>query len=226
MNNTTAQTTQRNWQEIIDNLFRFSEIERDKPLNFYHTFLETAESLQALEQNNGTEAEKEAFFKEVQKIYSYFEKQEQSIRENRQLEQQFKDYSKLGINFDDLINKQDEQLKQIARLKDQLKKAENLSRIPKTPLTTLAGLETLLTNSKAESLEINKQEAAFYFSVNLQIAEQIPFIYNCIRERANDGLELNAGIETLIELHKAYNRHISEQFSQLENIIFDEGDLC
>lgn len=226
MNNTTAQTTQRNWQEIIANLLRFCEMERDRPLNFYHTFLQTAESLQALEQNGGSEAEKEAFFNNVLKNYDYFEQNEQSLKENRRLETQFKTYSKLGVNFADLINQQAEQLAQIEKLKEQLKKAENLSRTPQTPLTTLAGLELLSTSSKAEHQPIDKQEAFFYFSVNLQIAEQIPFIYDCVRETANNGQELNAGIETLIELNKAYNRHISEQFNRLESIVFDKGELC
>lgn len=226
MNNTTAQTTQRNWQEIIANLLKFSEMERDRPLNFYHTFLQTAESLQALEQNNGTEAEKEAFFSTVLKNYDYFEQNEQRLKENRRLEDQFKGYSKLGINFSDLLNKQAEQLKEIEKLKEQLKQAENLSRIPKIPLTTLAGLELLSAASKAENKPIDKQEVFFYFSVNLQIAEQIPFIYDCVRETAHNGQELNTGIETMIELQKAYNRHIAEQFEQLESVIFDKGDLC
>lgn len=226
MNNTTAQTTQRNWQEIIANLLKFSEMERDRPLNFYHTFLQTAESLQALEQNNGTEAEKEAFFSTVLKNYDYFEQNEQRLKEIRRLEDQFKGYSKLGINFSDLLNKQAEQLKEIEKLKEQLKQAENLSRIPKIPLTTLAGLELLSTASKAENKPIDKQEAFFYFSVNLQIAEQIPFIYDCVKQTANDGQELTTGIETMIELQKAYNRHIAEQFEQLESVIFDKGDLC
>ncbi|HHW7519189.1 TPA: hypothetical protein ACU18R_000719 [Mannheimia haemolytica] len=233
MNNTTGQATQRNWQEIIANLQRFSEMERDRPQNFYCSFLDTAKNLRALEQNSGTEAEKEAFFKEVQEIYDYWKQNEQAIRKNRKLEATFKGLAKMGIDYQYLLNAQAENLKQIEQLEEQLKKAElqliakeNLRKSPKKPLTTLAGLELLSTSSKAENTPIDKQEAFFYFSVNLQIAEQIPFIYDCVREFANDGQELNAGIETMIELQKAYNRHIAEQFEQLESLVFDKGDLC
>ncbi|HGO5816374.1 TPA: hypothetical protein ACK3JZ_000084 [Mannheimia haemolytica] len=221
MRNSTS-TTPRNWQEIIANLQRFSKMERDRPQNFYYTFLHTAENLQALEQNNASEAEKEAFFKEAEKIYVYFEQHENTIKENRRQEEQFKTYSKLGVNFADLINKQAERLEEIEKLKEKLEQAENLIRTPKIPLTTLAGLELLSTASKAENKPIDKQDAFFYFSVNLQIAEQIPFIYDCVRETASNGQELNTGIETLIELHKSYSKHVSEQFSRLEEIIFDK----
>ncbi|MEE3731862.1 Uncharacterised protein [Mannheimia haemolytica] len=223
----------RNWQEIIANLQRFSEMERDRPQNFYRSFLDTAKNLRALEQNSGTEAEKEAFFKEVQEIYDYWKQNEQAIRKNRKLEATFKGLAKMGIDYQYLLDAQAENLKQIEQLEEQLKKAElqliakeNLRKSPKKPLTTLAGLELLSTSSKAENTPIDKQEAFFYFSVNLQIAEQIPFIYDCVREFANDGQELNAGIETMIELQKAYNRHIAEQFEQLESLVFDKGDLC
>ncbi len=62
MNNTTGQATQRNWQEIIANLQRLSEsgestIEIAKR---YEAFSKTAEQIQALVNNNGSE-EKEAF---------------------------------------------------------------------------------------------------------------------------------------------------------------------
>lgn len=71
MNNTTAQTTQRNWQEIIANLQRLSEsgestIEIAKR---YEAFSKTAEQIQALVNNNGSEAEKEAFFAPVERFY-------------------------------------------------------------------------------------------------------------------------------------------------------------
>lgn len=61
----------RNWQEIIANLLRLSEsgestIEIAKR---YEDFSKTAEQLQALMNNNGTEAEKEAFFAPVERFY-------------------------------------------------------------------------------------------------------------------------------------------------------------
>lgn len=71
MNNTTGQATQRNWQEIIANLQRLSEsgestIEIAKR---YEAFSKTAEQIQALVNNNGSEAEKEAFFAPVERFY-------------------------------------------------------------------------------------------------------------------------------------------------------------
>lgn len=71
MNNTTAQTTQRNWQEIIANLQRLSESGENtiEIAKRYEAFSKTAKKIQALVNNNGTEAEKEAFFAPVERFY-------------------------------------------------------------------------------------------------------------------------------------------------------------
>ncbi|MEG9530167.1 hypothetical protein [Mannheimia indoligenes] len=74
MNNTTAQTTQRNWQEIIANLQEINETGQGtiEMARLYEDVFKTAEQLQALMNNNGTEAEKEAFFAPIEGFYIRF----------------------------------------------------------------------------------------------------------------------------------------------------------
>ncbi|MGX3020493.1 hypothetical protein [Ursidibacter sp. B-7004-1] len=97
---------------------------------------------------------------------------------------------------------------------------------PIPALDDCCGYESLTVIEQTENREFTDQERFFFFGVNLEISRTIPFIYDCIREQAPSWQALNAGIEAMIELHKAYNRHIEEQFSRFERDILKGGDVC
>lgn len=87
---------------------------------------------------------------------------------------------------------------------------------PIPALDDLCGYESLTVMKNTQNIEVTNQDRFFYFGVNLEISRTIPFIYDCIREQAPSWQALNAGIEAMIELHKAYNRHIEQQFDSLQ----------
>ncbi|ATW43516.1 hypothetical protein HS327_00606 [Glaesserella parasuis] len=96
--------------------------------------------------------------------------------------------------------------------------------LPFPPLDELCGYASLQSFEQTQERKSEMQEKLFFFQVNLEISSSIPFIYDCIREQAPNWQALNASIEAMIELHKAYNHHIREQFKQLEKEILGGED--
>ncbi|MGX2975675.1 hypothetical protein ACWIUH_11765 [Ursidibacter arcticus] len=97
---------------------------------------------------------------------------------------------------------------------------------PIPALDSLCGYDGLNDFEQTQNRKADDQEKFFFFGVTLEISRSIPFIYDCIREQSPSWQALNAGIEAMIELHKAYNRHIEEQFSRFERDVLKGGEQC
>ncbi|HHW7546244.1 TPA: hypothetical protein ACU203_001941 [Mannheimia haemolytica] len=212
MNNTTGQATQRNWQEIIANLQRLSEsgestIEIAKR---YEAFSKTAEQLQALMNNNGTDAEKEAFFAPVERFYCGLLETEARLK--------------------DAIAKDEEKAR---KLKEQqaAREAEQ-KRWNSLPFYAKDKFSDLICIESRETLE----DKFFAFSCMFDSLKAIPQLLEMgLLEEGKSGI-----VERLTEMSKLYLMFADEQFSLLANEIQsgkygkldlngtakNKGDLC
>ncbi|QLD32985.1 hypothetical protein [Mannheimia varigena] len=209
MNNTTAQTTQRNWQEIIANLHYFSETQKDSPPNFHQPFLQTAEQLQTLIDNNGTEAEKEAFFSNVKAAYDHFKDVQELIQQAK-------------AEAEEQAQKLREQQAKI--------KAEN-ERWNNLPFYAKDGISNLICIESRQTLE----DKFFAISCMFDSLKAIPQLLEMgLLEEGKSSV-----VERLTEMSKLYLLFADEQFSLLANEIQsgkygklendtaqNKGDLC
>lgn len=211
MNNTTAQTTQRNWQEIIANLLRLSEsgestIEIAKR---YEDFSKTAEQLQALMNNNGTEAEKEAFFAPVELFYLSLIQTETLFKEAKAKDEE---------------NAQKLREQKSAREAEQ-KRWDSLPFYAKDKFSDLICIET------RENLE----DKFFAISCMFDTLKTLPNLLEIgLREEGKDNV-----VDRLAEMSKLYLLFANEQFALLADEIQsgkygklelhssqNKGDLC
>ncbi|WP_346556831.1 hypothetical protein ABCW44_01255 [Mannheimia haemolytica] len=206
MNNTTAQTTQRNWQEIIANLQRLSEsgestIEIAKR---YEAFSKTAEQIQALVNNNGSEAEKEAFFAPVERFYCGLLETEARLK--------------------DAIAKDEEKARKLKEQQAKIK-AEN-ERWKKLPFYVRDSYSDLICIESRQTLK-DKFSAISCMFDSLKAIPQL--LEMGLLEEGKSGI-----VERLTEMSKLYLMFADEQFSLLADEIQggkygkleNKGDLC
>lgn len=211
MRNST-QTTPRNWQEIIANLQRFSEsgestIEIAKR---YEAFSKTAEQLQALMSNNGTDAEKEAFFAPVERFYCGLLETEARLK--------------------DAIAKDEEKARKLKEQQAKIK-AEN-ERWEKLPFYVRDSYSDLICIESRQTLD----EKFSAISCMFDSLKAIPQLLEMgLLEEGKSGI-----VERLTEMSKLYLMFADEQFSLLADEIQsgkygkldlngtaqDKGDLC
>lgn len=211
MNNTTGQATQRNWQEIIANLQRLSEsgestIEIAKR---YEAFSKTAEQIQALVNNNGSEAEKEAFFAPVERFYLGLLETETRLK--------------------DAIAKDEENAQKLKEQKA-AREAEH-KRWDNLPFYAKDKFSDLICIESRETLE----DKFFAISCMFDALKAVPNLLEIgLREEGKDSV-----IDRLAEMSKLYLLFVDEQFSLLANEIQsgkygkldlngsqNKGDLC
>ncbi|TCT13729.1 hypothetical protein EDC51_11116 [Bibersteinia trehalosi] len=212
MNNTTPQTNLRNWQEIIANLQEFSEGGK-RMIEFARQqgdFSKTAEQLQTLINNNGTEAEKEAFFAPVKDAYMRF------------------------VQTRKLVEKamaQDKEEARVLREKLAVKKAE-LERWNNLPFYAKDKFSDLICIESRETLEDKFTAVSCMF-------ETLKAIPNLLEIGALEEGKGHL-IERLAEMSKLYLLFAEKQFSLLEDeirsgkygkldlngTVRNKGDLC
>lgn len=211
MNNTTAQTTQRNWQEIIANLQEINETGQGtiEMARLYEDVFKTAEQLQALMNNNGTEAEKEAFFAPIEGFYIRF------LQTKKRLEEAMA---------------KDEENAQKLREQQAKIKAEN-ERWNNLPFYAKDGFSNLICIENRQTLE----DKFFAISCMFDSLKAIPQLLEMgLLEEGKSSV-----VERLTEMSKLYILFADEQFSLLENEIQsgkygklendtaqNKGDLC
>ncbi|UQX80155.1 hypothetical protein M3703_02160 [Mannheimia haemolytica] len=206
MNNTTGQATQRNWQEIIANLQRLSEsgestIEIAKR---YEAFSKTAEQIQALVNNNGSEAEKEAFFAPVERFYCGLLETEARLK--------------------DAIAKDEEKARKLKEQQAKIK-AEN-ERWKKLPFYVRDSYSDLICIESRQTLK-DKFSAISCMFDSLKAIPQL--LEMGLLEEGKSGI-----VERLTEMSKLYLMFADEQFSLLADEIQggkygkleNKGDLC
>lgn len=212
MNNTTAQTTQRNWQEIIANLQTFSEAGKDT-IEFarrYEFFSQTTEQLQALINNNGTDAEKEAFFAPIESFYL------QLVQTRKQLEE---------------AKAKDEENSRKLKEEKAAREAEQ-KRWDSLPFYAKDGFSNLICIETRQTLE----DKFFVISCMFDSLKAIPQLLEMgLLEEGKSSV-----VERLTEMSKLYLLFADEQFSLLANEIQsgkygkldlngtaqNKGDLC
>ncbi|EEY12689.1 hypothetical protein [Mannheimia haemolytica] len=208
MNNTTAQTTQRNWQEIIANLQRLSEsgestIEIAKR---YEAFSKTAEQIQALVNNNGSEAEKEAFFAPVERFYCGLLETEARLK--------------------DAIAKDEEKARKLKEQQAKIKAENENERWKKLPFYVRDSYSDLICIESRQTLE-DKFSAISCMFDSLKAIPQL--LEMGLLEEGKSGI-----VERLTEMSKLYLMFADEQFSLLADEIQggkygkleNKGDLC
>lgn len=207
----STQTPPRNWQEIIANLQRFSEsgestIEIAKR---YEAFSKTAEQIQALVNNNGSEAEKEAFFAPVERFYLGLLETE--------------------VRLKDTIAKDEENTQKLKEQKAareaEQKRWDSLPFYAKDKFSDLICIET------RENLE----EKFFAISCMFDTLKALPNLLEIgLREEGKDNV-----VDRLAEMSKLYLLFANEQFALLADEIQsgkygklendtaqNKGDLC
>ncbi|WP_209026258.1 hypothetical protein [Mannheimia haemolytica] len=202
----STQTPPRNWQEIIANLQRFSEsgestIEIAKR---YEAFSKTAEQLQALMNNNGTDAEKEAFFAPVERFYCGLLETEARLK--------------------DAIAKDEEKARKLKEQQAKIK-AEN-ERWKKLPFYVRDSYSDLICIESRQTLE-DKFSAISCMFDSLKAIPQL--LEMGLLEEGKSGI-----VERLTEMSKLYLMFADEQFSLLADEIQsgkygkleNKGDLC
>ncbi|WP_209026241.1 hypothetical protein [Mannheimia haemolytica] len=191
MNNTTGQATQRNWQEIIANLQRLSEsgestIEIAKR---YEAFSKTAEQIQALVNNNGSEAEKEAFFAPIESIYFSFVQTQTRLKE---------------------AMARDEEKARKLREQEAARKAE-AERWDNLPFYAKDKFSDLICIESRETLE----DKFFAISCMFDNLKALPNLLEMgVREEGKDNV-----VDRLAEMSKLYLLFANEQFALLADEI-------
>ncbi|HGO5818099.1 TPA: hypothetical protein ACK3JS_000622 [Mannheimia haemolytica] len=206
MNNTTGQATQRNWQEIIANLQRLSESGKStiEIAKRYEAFSKTAEQIQALVNNNGSEAEKEAFFAPVERFYCGLLETEARLK--------------------DAIAKDEEKARKLKEQQAKIK-AEN-ERWKKLPFYVRDSYSDLICIESRQTLE-DKFSAISCMFDSLKAIPQL--LEMGLLEEGKSGI-----VERLTEMSKLYLMFADEQFSLLADEIQggkygkleNKGDLC
>ncbi|EPY99250.1 hypothetical protein [Mannheimia haemolytica] len=209
---TTTPTTARNWQEIIANLQEFSEMGQGtiEAAKRYNDFFKTAEQLQALMNNNGTEAEKEAFFAPIESTYFSFVQTQTRLKE---------------------AMARDEEKARKLREQEAARKAE-AERWNNLPFYAKDKFSDLICIESRETLE----DKFFAISCMLDNLKALPNLLEMgVREEGKDSIT-----DRLAEISKLYLLFADEQFSLLANEIQsgkygkldlngtakNKGDLC
>ncbi|WGE51332.1 hypothetical protein NYR68_02780 [Actinobacillus equuli subsp. haemolyticus] len=182
----------RNWQEVIRNLLNFSEMEKRNPPNYANQFLQIANQLQALIDNDGSEQEKEAFFAEIAPIYSCYEQTSQAVK------------NAIAV---DAERKRQEQI-------NKEKREAELAEWKALPFYAQDNFSNVICIENRESLD----DKLFAISCMLDNLKAVPALLEINTQEA-DSDQLNGRIA---EMAKLYISFANEQFNTLHKQVLDQ----
>lgn len=195
------------WQAVEARLYAISEAlecEGEKLLGNADTLYHLASQMRALNQaedNEETRAQKAAFAKA-----------EPLTLQQTKLALKSEQLKALCVNFPP--PKAPKQAKEAPLMKDWYSP-------PEVPLNTPCGYQERMRWVEATGVNIDLEGALTGFSLALEMATNIPFIYDSVRENAQRPQELNAVLETLTQLHRTHANHLMQDFEALSTDLLE-----
>lgn len=195
------------WQAVEAQMYATSETlecEGEKLLEKANTLYHLANQMRALNQAQDSE--------EVQAQKAAFANAAPSTEQETKLALKAEQLKALCVNFPP--SKAQKQAKEAPLMKGWYSP-------PEVPLNTPCGYQERMRWAEATGMKVDLEGALTGFSLALEMATNIPFIYDSVRENAQRPQELNAVLETLTQLHRTHANHLMQDFEALSTDLLE-----
>lgn len=91
--------------------------------------------------------------------------------------------------------------------------------VPEFPLNEITGVRESIEHLVSKGIDVENEDLFAAFRTCLCHLGNIPFLYDAVRDSARDWQTLAQGIETLVQMNKAYNKFLNEELDTLEHYI-------